>query len=135
VRWMAETDLEIWESSGGIDRAHDVKADSWECAYPPFLIVTNVIMNTLVDGFVGSFTGAISFGVVCRREFKFDSSQFVKGAPEFWDKEFVSIGDDIFRQTILAVPVVEKQNSEIFGGYVGTSRYNLDVGADMICHW
>ena len=62
---MAKSDLKVRESSGRVDGVHDVKMDSWESAYPPFLIATNVVMNTLVDGFVGSFTGAIGFRMVC----------------------------------------------------------------------
>jgi hypothetical protein len=31
-------------------------------------------MNTLVDGFIGTLTGAVSFGLVRQREFQFDAS-------------------------------------------------------------
>ena len=55
--------------------------------------------NTLVDGF-GSLTGAVGFWVVCKREFQFDSSQFVKCTPEFYFKtkslsqsEMISLGN------------------------------------------
>ena len=132
---MTKTNLEIWESSWGIDRIHDVEADSWECVYPAFLIMMNVIANTLVDCFVGSLTGAVGFRMVCRGELQFYSSWFVKCVPEFGDKEFVPIRDDILRQSIFAVPVIEEQDHKILSGYVSASWYDSDVGAETICHW
>ena len=94
----------------------------------------HVVMNTLVNGFVGSLTRAVSFGVVCRGEFDFDSSQFVQRTPEFRDKEFVLIRDDVFQETIFAVPVIEEQDREILRGYVSACWYDSDVRSKVICH-
>ena len=54
--------------------------------------------------------------------------------PEFRDEEFVPIRDDVFRQSILTVPVIEEQDSEILRGYVSACWYDSDVGAEAIRH-
>jgi len=58
----------------------------------------------------------------------------VQGPPEFRDEEFVSIGNNFLWQTVLAVPVVEKQEGQLFCGDVYLGRHDSDIGPQVVSH-
>jgi hypothetical protein len=93
-----------------------------------------MVTDTLVNSFVRPLTGPVSFGMICGGELKFYTSELVQGMPEFGDKEFVSIGNNFFRQSILAVPVIEEQKSQLFCGDVYLGGHNSNIGPQTVSH-
>lgn len=80
-----------------IDGVHHVESYSWQCADPAQFIMLNMKLEGLIDCFVGSFTGTVSFWMIHGGHLQFYTCKSMQHLPEPGYKKLIPVGDNISR--------------------------------------
>jgi len=56
----------------------------------------------------------------------------VQGAPKLQDEKLISVGDDLEGEAIFTIPIVEKDDCELFSRYVSTCGDDSYVRVETI---
>src|SRR6202522_2991239 len=95
TRTPAKTQLERAKTCGVINGVHNMETDKGERFGPARLVTLDVEAEALINCLVAPFACAISLWMERRGEFMLDSGKNHKMCPEFRNKKFVAVGDNL----------------------------------------
>lgn len=132
MRGTTEVQLKRCETRGRIDGVYIIETYKRQCAGPTSLIALDMEAKRLNDCLVEMLTGTISLRIEAGGHLQLDIHELVEGLLETRDKQLVTVRDNVEREAILTVPMLEGKCSEILGRDVHIGRDWAEIGTKTV---